>query len=832
MLLSTSATIATASISPFPLSAVKLTGDWADKQRRNQDVLLSLNLSQYACHFTTTANLTTCLAPKATWHSYQKTATGFVHKAGFLAAGDDVKPPAQVTFAACEAFCASNASCAGITFEDPEPEPTHPIKCYWKSTFRLTPQGGMGNCVALGGEGKPSCSPLPGEMGLGGYYGHYQGHWLSATAFLFNNTGNETVRATAATVIETFASVMAAWKAKYGYDGYLFPYDPLVFTKLLAAQGAGPYYSVPFYTLHKLMAGLLDQYEFAQSARALELVCKMATWVGSVVDKTLATGGQALWQRVLGTEWGGMNDVLYHLYAHTRDPEHLRVGRLFNAWVFSEPLARGVDDLATQPFPHANFHLPEIVGFARAYELSNNSTDLKVASNFFDALFTNHTYATGGSNSGECWQAPRDLGNFLSGQTEESCTQYNVLKVARRLFLSQGDARHADFYELALNNGILGNQNRDAEGATSYIYMQPLGGVATKPWGKSDYGFPCCWGTLSESFAKLSDSIFFRKTAAGVSTLYVNQYVDATLTWDEVGATVEQRAPPEGEGSGASTATLTVHLPKRAARTATAKFTMMLRIPGWLRLPARVTVNGQDVLKSKLQPGTYVPIARAWADGDVVSVNFPPSLWTAPLNDYHAWHNATLAFMYGPLVLAAVDPPSDTWVPAGHTFKSDPSSFIRQNASDPLEFIASGADGSSLRMIPLKHVMEEQYVVYFYTAGTKPPQPSVHYCPHSAAGGSDAAASSQDERDDDHGCEPAWPPSAPTVHEAVSSRGVRWGVDGQGRLAPHQPVYVAGRSSSARVVEKEEAAARLSGDVAPPPKDSVLDVNFLALQPH
>ena len=105
----------------------------------------------------------------------------------------------------------------------------------------------------------PTCAPLPGEMGLGGYYGHYQGHWLSATAFLVNSTGNATVRAAAAANVATFAAVMEAWKGKYGYDGYLFPYDPVVFDKLLAGRGAGPYYSVPFYTLHKLMAGLLDQ---------------------------------------------------------------------------------------------------------------------------------------------------------------------------------------------------------------------------------------------------------------------------------------------------------------------------------------------------------------------------------------------------------------------------------------------------------------------------------------------------------------------------------------------------------------------------------------------
>ena len=114
----------------------------------------------------------------------------------------------------------------------------------------------------------------------------------------------------------------------------------------------------------------------------------MAAWVGRVVDRTIATGGQALWQRVLLTEWGGMNDVLFHLYAHSRNPDHLRVGRLFNGWVFSAPLAKGVDDLAELPFPHANFHLPEVVGFARAYELSGNMTDRKIASTNYLLLTT------------------------------------------------------------------------------------------------------------------------------------------------------------------------------------------------------------------------------------------------------------------------------------------------------------------------------------------------------------------------------------------------------------------------------------------------------------
>ena len=176
--------------------------------------------------------------------------------------------------------------------------------------------------------------------------------------------------------------------------------------KLLAGHGAGPYYSVPFYTLHKLMAGLLAQQKLAGSALAGEMVVSMAGWVGRRVERTLAAGGEALWQRVLLTEWGGMNDVLLELYETTGDPSHLRTARAFNGFVFTAPLAAGRDDLAVLPFPHANFHLPEVVGNARAYELTGNGTDAAIVDAFLGALLANHSYATGGSNSGECWQAP------------------------------------------------------------------------------------------------------------------------------------------------------------------------------------------------------------------------------------------------------------------------------------------------------------------------------------------------------------------------------------------------------------------------------------------
>jgi DUF1680 family protein len=654
-------------------------------------------MSQWACHFTTTANLTRCKAAFS-WQAYVKNEDKrtFQHSRGFLDAGDDLPGwPAAANFAQCEAACVKAPKCRGFSFQSIEPKPATPVRCYLKSAVRLTPS--LSNCVALGGAQMPSCEPLPGEMGLGSYYGHYQGHWLSATAFLINATGNSTVRSVASSAIAVLADVMAAWKQTYGYDGYLFPYNPLVFDKLLSGKGAEPYYSVPFYTLHKLMAGLLDQHVFAGSDLALDLVVRMAGWVALVVERTIAEGGQELWQRVLRTEWGGMNDVLFNLHSITGDQAHLATARRFNAFVFTAPLAAGADDIADQPFPHANFHLPEAVGYARAYALTANETDRAIASTFFDALTANHSYATSGSSSGECWQQPRDLGDFLSEQTEESCTQYNVLKLARQAFLWEGQAGYADFYESALWNGILGNQLRDeAEGATSYIYMLPLGGASLKPWGKSDRGFPCCWGTLSESFAKLHDSIFF--AAADGSGILINQFVDATLTWEAHGVAIEQRAGFPAHPT--ETGTITVRSPEGK----TAAFTMSVRLPGWaVSGNNSITLNGAP-LKTKFQPGAYVHIKRKWTNGDCVALSFPLTLWTNPLNDRHPKYNATLAFMYGPLVLAGVHLNSDIFVPSGDKFRSDPGSFIRRNSTTALEFEGLAADGIRIKLIPLYQV--------------------------------------------------------------------------------------------------------------------------------
>ena len=276
---------------PLPLSSVTLAGEFAAMQAANREVLLSLNMSRWACHFTTTANLTSCRSAAVPWHTYLKNATvpfGFVHEDGFLGAGDDLAPPSELLFPDCAARCAVARACVGFCFEAPSELPAEKVKCYLKTAAHFTPQRRKANCLtngplsprashrsaplldplsllripAAGSATAPPCEPLPGEMGLGGYYGHYQGHWLSATAYLINATGgpggrspqlggisshprlragDPAVTAAAAAAVRTLSGVMAAWEAKYREPGYLFPYDPLVRDTLLAGHGAGSY---------------------------------------------------------------------------------------------------------------------------------------------------------------------------------------------------------------------------------------------------------------------------------------------------------------------------------------------------------------------------------------------------------------------------------------------------------------------------------------------------------------------------------------------------------------------------------------------------------------
>ncbi len=521
-------------------------------------------------------------------------------------------------------------------------------------------------------------------------------------------------------LLDTVLAVQAAWGAA-GEPGYFFPRNTNAFLQLETnTQRCDP--CVPYYIYHKSLAGLIDIAARLANERARAAAVGMGDWAVARVAKVLASGGQAVWQNVLNTEWGGMNDALNNLYRLTGDVKYLNTASAFNHWAWTAPLVVHDDEL--QSF-HANTHIPEILGDLNGWALTQNATQEAIVRNFVDILFTNHSWATGGSNDHEWWGPPRKMLGQLNPDTEETCTQYNIAKVTSSLGTLDGDPAHFDWTERQLWNGMLGNQHIGGQWAdtdsTGFHYMLPLGGSQLrKPWGDSSDGFPCCWGTSVEQFAGRHLELPFAE-APDHGTLYVNLFMPVTLTWAaRANLTVAQAAG--FPSSTTSTTRLTVGGGGGGPQT----FTLALRVPSWARGANAVTLNGAPLPAPAPVPGAYLAVTRAWAAGDVLDAYFPLSLSWEPIADDSPDAAGVGAVLYGPILLAAVGARSD--VAPNHDMSGGPGKWVTRVPDEAaLRFSFAGPFGvcgsgdAPLDMIPLHDIKDENYTVYFRTGAAPPP---------------------------------------------------------------------------------------------------------------
>jgi len=462
--------------------------------------------------------------------------------------------------------------------------------------------------------------------------GHLAGHYLSAVSLMYAATGDERFAERARTIVEGLAEVQAA----HG-DGYLSALAGG--RECWAALSRGEIRSSgfdlnglwsPWYTLHKTFAGLRDAYRFAGSTKALELEVGYAAWAEGV----LAPLDAEQVQRMLGTEFGGMGEVLVDLYADTGDPRWLALSFRFEHEAFVRPLQRFVDDL---PGPHGNTQVPKLIASADRYAYTGRGADLLAAAFFWDRVALHHSYATGGHGLGEYFGEPDRLANRIDGRTCETCNVYNMLKLTRRLFALEPDARYADFHERALFNHLLASLEPEEGWA---CYMVPVGRRVTREYERdmTGGGFTCCTGTSLESHALHGDGIFY---AAG-DTLYLNLYAPVTARWDEGGVIVDVETTfPEGELAHVS---VTVDAPR--------EWTLALRRPWWCAEGFRVEFGGEALpLPPPPTDGVsdWVRIRRSWGNREHVTVHLPKSLRLEPTPD----DPRRAVILWGPLVLAA-----------------------------------------------------------------------------------------------------------------------------------------------------------------------------------
>ena len=472
--------------------------------------------------------------------------------------------------------------------------------------------------------------------------------------------------------------------------GFISAYPPDQFIMLeqgaqyRVPQGGNPNHSIwaPYYTLHKILAGLLDTYEVAGNKKALEIAKGMGAWVQARLSALPAEIRTKMWSTYIAGEYGGMNEVMARLFRLTGDRRFLDTAKLFdNTNLFfgnaarEHGLAKNVDTIRGK---HANQHIPQITGALETFRGTSEMPYYLIATNFWEMVNRGYMYSIGGvagarsPDNAECFTGEPDSlwkNGFHAGGQNETCATYNLLKLDRQLFMYDQTAKYMDHYERALYNHILASVAEDNPGNTYHV---PLNPGAQKRFGNAGMtGFTCCNGTALESNTKLQDSIYFRSADNG--TLYVNLFVPSTLTWTARGITVKQAT----DFPYADTTRLTV--------AGSGQFDMKIRVPRWATRGFFVKINGQEQ-KVTAVPGSYLALSRSWRPGDTVELRMPFGFHL----DYLMDQPNVASLFYGPVLLAAEEPaPRTDW----RRITVDAADVSKSITGDPatLRFTADGA---------------------------------------------------------------------------------------------------------------------------------------------
>jgi DUF1680 family protein len=252
-------------------------------------------------------------------------------------------------------------------------------------------------------------------------------------------------------------------------------------------------------------------------------------------------------------------------------------------------------------------------------------------------LISRKLYITGGvgaRSAGESFGDPYELPDEQA--YAESCASIANIMWNFRLLNLTGDARYADLLERTLYNGA--NSGMSLSG-TLYCYRNPLASSGEKlrnPW----YDTTCCPPNLERLFEALP-GYFYSSSRDGV---YVNLYHTSELNWhltDGTGFKIAQNTSYPWTGEVKLTVT-----PQHPS-----EFTVYLRWPAWSSA-AEIQVNGESVSPVPFKRGSYIPIARTWRPGDLVTITFPMPPTVMIANPRVASDYGHVALQRGPLVYA------------------------------------------------------------------------------------------------------------------------------------------------------------------------------------
>lgn len=533
--------------------------------------------------------------------------------------------------------------------------------------------------------------------------GHSIGHLLSGLSFQYSSTGEEVFKKKADSLVAGLAEVQTVLNE----GGYLSAFPQNYIDRNIAGKSVW----APWYTLHKITAGLIDAYWYTGNKQALDVATKMASWA----YKKLTPLTEPQLAVMLRNEFGGINEAWYNLYSITGNPEHKKLGDMFYHHAVLDPLARQEDKLNKL---HANTVIPKITGEARAYELTGNKKDETIVNYFWDDILKNQTYVIGSNSDKEHFIEPGKISKFITGYTGETCNSYNMLKVTRHLFTWSANVKYADYYERALYNHILGQQDPKTG---MVCYFTPLKAGAFRVYSTRDSSFWCCVGSGFESQSKYSEAIYYHDDKG----VFVNLFIPSELNWKEKGLKLRQETAYPEEAT-------TRLLIESSTKT---NLPLYVRYPSWATSGAIIKVNGKNVPVNQ-KPGSYITINRKWNKDDKVEITYPMTLKLEPTPD----NPKVAAVIYGPVVLAGemgtegMDKPApyhdpsdpyqyydyDYHVPANlvHTLSISGekiTDWLKPVKGEPLTFktVNSATSGAAITMQPYYNLHRERYVVYW-----------------------------------------------------------------------------------------------------------------------
>ncbi len=532
--------------------------------------------------------------------------------------------------------------------------------------------------------------------------GHSLGHYLSALSGFYHYTKNSKAKEKLDYTVDCLAQIQRN-------DGYIggvssAPFDAVASGNFTVDRFGLANYWVPWYSVHKIYAGLLEAYTYTNNEQALDIVKKVGDWC----IKRFANVNEENFQRMLTCEHGGMCKVFADLYGITKEEKYLKMAERFIHKEIINPAMNKKDSLQGY---HANTQIPKFIGIARLYELTGKTEYRTAAEFFFDVVTNKRSYVIGGNSIGEHF-GPQ-FQERLGRDTCETCNTYNMLELSEHIFSWNKDAAISDYCETALFNHILASQE-PRNGSKMYFVSTESGFF--KVYGTDYDSFWCCTGTGMENPERYNRYIFQQ---AG-NEVFINQFISSEYENNGLKLKLSTSFPYDN--------TVILEVLKSDAEE-----TVNVRIPKWA-LNAKVTRGATTVSIGQYGKTEYYSLNNL-TKGEKITFTFPMKLSIRKTQD----SSGNFSILYGPVVLAAAlgnkGMPND--IVADHLSLmnapgsriqaivaelNNPQNWITLTDAQKLEFTTNAEinrRGETYTLKPFFNIHHERYALYFNGSDVK-----------------------------------------------------------------------------------------------------------------